>query len=344
MNYANVSRPLVSVVVIGRNEGERLRRCLESVGAIDLAPASFEVLYVDSGSMDDSAAIASTFGARVFVLDRGPYSAARARNVGWQAARAPYVLFLDGDTVVDARFPERALADLQHDGVAVVWGHRRESRPRASLYNRVLDLDWVYPAGDAEFCGGDAMFRRAALELVGGFDPSLIAGEEPELCARLRQHALRIVHIDAPMTRHDLAITRPHQYWTRARRAGYAYAQVAERTRDREVPLWRNEVRGNRRQILFWLLVALSSVALAIVAQRPAALLLAPLALVVMSLRSAWRARWRGASAGTLLLYGLHSHVQQLPIAIGQLAFHMDRRRGRRRELIEYHQPVGQDA
>jgi glycosyltransferase involved in cell wall biosynthesis len=74
------------LVAIGRNEGERLRRCLISAqGVYD------HVVYVDSGSSDDSVALAESFGAVVVVLDTArPFTAARARNAGfatWNGTR-----------------------------------------------------------------------------------------------------------------------------------------------------------------------------------------------------------------------------------------------------------------
>ena len=56
--------------------------------------------------------------------------------------------------------------------VAVVWGHRREIHPEQSIYNRVLDLDWIYAPGPTLFCGGDALFRRSVLTATNGFDAS----------------------------------------------------------------------------------------------------------------------------------------------------------------------------
>ena len=68
----------IAVVVIGRNEGERLRQCLMS---IDKGVAG--IVYVDSGSTDQSIALAESLGAQVVELDASiPFTAARARNVG----------------------------------------------------------------------------------------------------------------------------------------------------------------------------------------------------------------------------------------------------------------------
>ena len=197
---------MLSVVVIGRNEGAHLARCLESVAAMDAPGLSIETIYVDSHSTDRSLAIAESRGAQTLTLQQTRTTAALARNVGWRAARGATILFLDGDTILEPHFVVRALPAFDDASVAVLWGHRRELYPRRSLYLRVLDLDWIYAPGFTLFCGGDALFRRSALVAANGFDETLIAGEEPELCRRLRALGLRILHLDLPMTGHDLGI------------------------------------------------------------------------------------------------------------------------------------------
>lgn len=330
------STPLLSVVIIGRNEGARLTRCIRSAQAIRDLRGAFEIIYVDSASTDDSVERARALGVSVIVVHPHRPSAALGRNAGWQAARAPYVLFLDGDTILDPHFVARALPLFKDPNVAVVWGHRRELRPEASVYNRVLDLDWIYPPGPSELCGGDALMRRSALAGVNGFDDRLIAGEEPELCQRLRTLGYRIEHIDQPMTLHDLAMTRWSQYWRRAVRAGHAYAEVAERFRDTDLPLWSAEVRRNRVHAAVLIGAALGGIALAILAETPWPLLLTIAFYLILIVRTARRVEWKEPSLMTRLLYGVHSHLQQIPILIGQLGYYSDRRAGRRRRLIEY--------
>jgi GT2 family glycosyltransferase len=272
------------------------------------------------------------------VLDVRPTrpSAALGRNAGWRAARAPWVLFLDGDTILAPDFVAAALPHRVEARRAIVWGHRREIAPQASLFNRVLDLDWIYAPGPTEFCGGDALVRRAALEDVGGFDATLIAGEEPELCRRLRGRGWTILHLDVPMTGHDLAMTHWRQYWRRAFRAGHAYAEVAARFRASGDPFWQDVVRHNRLHgtLVAGLPLAALAAALALRAWWPLAA--AALLLAALSLRTAWRVGWKSRDPLTRVLYGIHSHLQQVPILLGQLAWSRDQRRGRRRALIEY--------
>ncbi len=325
----------ISIVIIGRNEGERLVRCLESVRDMVGRDRSTEIVYVDSGSTDGSVQCALHFGASVVALT-GRCSAARARNAGWRAANGEWILFLDGDTVLHPDFLLKALAHAGDSQVAAVWGHRRELKPTANLYHRVLDLDWVYAPGPSEFCGGDVLMRRAVLESSGGFDDTLIAGEEPELCARLRGQGYIILHIDAPMTGHDLAISRFSQYWKRAVRAGYAYAQLRQRTRNYVQPMWSGETLRNlvRGAALAALLVGLPLASLLLRSWIPVAV--SVVLTVALIVRTAFRARWKSTDAFTLLCYGVQSHFQQFPILAGQIAYRRDMAAAHRRDLIEY--------
>ena len=217
----------IGAVVIGRNEGDRLIRCLASLqGQIG------SIVYVDSGSSDGSLAAARAAGASVLELDADqPFTAARARNAGLAAlvAAAPeltYVQFLDGDCELQPDWVSAARAFLDTTPEAVVaCGRRRERHPEASIYNRLIDAEWDTPIGLARACGGDALMRIGAVLAVGGFNPSLIAGEEPELCVRLRGAGGTVHRLNAEMTLHDAAMTRFGQWWQRNRRAGHAYAE-----------------------------------------------------------------------------------------------------------------------
>ena len=331
---ASVSRPLptLSVVIIGRNEGERLERCILTAQAIKDWDAT-EVLYVDSGSTDGSLALAQNLGATVLPLPPGPFTAARARNLGWRNAIGELVLFLDGDTILEEEFPRAALAKLEENATnCAAWGHRREVCPCGSIYIRILDLDWVYPAGETLFFGGDVLVRRSALSAVNGFDETLIAGEEPELCRRMRNEGWHIQHIDVPMTLHDLAITRFSQYWRRSQRAGFAFAAVSSRFRSTHDPFWSTEASRNRQRGLFWLLSPLLAIALAVGFRSAWPLAVWTLTLFGLATRTAIHYRWKPAPWTTLLIYGFHSHLQQIPIFWGQVQF----RRNRDKALMEY--------
>lgn len=219
----------VGVVAIGRNEGERLKRCLASaMREVD------KVVYVDSGSVDGSVEYARSVGAEVVELDLSrPFTAARARNEGVRRLvgkwpEVEYLQVVDGDCEFAEGWLGAAVEALEQDTrCAVVCGRRRERHPAQSVYNRLIDLEWDTPIGVARSCGGDAMFLRSVYERVGGYRESLIAGEEPELCVRIRAEGWTVVRIDREMTLHDAAMTRFGQFWKRAKRAGHAYAEGA---------------------------------------------------------------------------------------------------------------------
>jgi GT2 family glycosyltransferase len=328
--------PVLSVVVIGRNEGARLTRCLESVEQMRPLHGPIEVIYVDSASTDGSLERAAQFNVNVRSLETGNPSASAGRNDGWRIARAPIVFFLDGDTSVDPDFVADSIAELDDPEVAVVFGNRRELHPDASIYNRALDLDWIAPPGVVEFCGGDALIRRDVLARAGGYDEHLIAAEDTELCGRIRALGYTVLHVDRPMVRHDLAITRFSQYWRRALRSGYAYAEVSERIRPVDLPGWYRQARRNRTQGAVMLAIVVGAPILSIATRSFVPILIAIAIIGLLSVRTAIHSRWKNASLATRLLHGLHSHLVQIPLLFGQLKFQLDRSRGRTAELIEY--------
>ena len=321
----------VGVVVIGRNEGERLERCLASV-----AGGAEHLAYVDSGSSDGSVALARSQGIEVIELDmRQPFTAARARNAGLQRllqlrSDLKYVFFVDGDCEVAHGWIGEAVRFLEsHPDVAVVCGRRRERHPEKSIYNLLCDIEWDgAPAGETGACGGDAVMRVAAFRQVAGFRPDLICGEEPELCARLRQAGWRIWRLAADMTTHDAAIYHFTQWWQRTVRVGYGYAMFMRLDSVRHDKQWIGRYRRSR----VWSL----GVPALIVAASPffgwsALWLLAlyPLQVARLALRGRRGARANWSRAAALVL----GHFAEMH---GQLKYQLQRYRGTRSGLIEY--------
>jgi cellulose synthase/poly-beta-1,6-N-acetylglucosamine synthase-like glycosyltransferase len=326
----------VAAVAIGRNEGERLRRCLTS-----LASWPGPVAYVDSGSTDGSPELARALGAEVVALDCSvPFTAARARNAGFRRLlelepRVEFVQFLDGDCELDPGWLGTALRTFaDRPAVVAVCGRRRERFPEASVYNRLCDLEWDTPVGPAEATGGDALFRVEALRAAGGYRDDLIAGEEPELCLRLRAAGGRVERLDAEMTRHDAALTRFGQWWRRSVRAGHAYAEVSWLHRAERSRFWR------RQALSGWcwgLLLPLAAFGLAVPTFGLSLFLLS--GYVVL----AWRVyshRRRRAGRGEAALEAAFTIPGKVAQAVGQARFHSNRLLARRTRLIEYKQPA----
>jgi glycosyltransferase involved in cell wall biosynthesis/GT2 family glycosyltransferase len=323
----------VGVVAIGRNEGERLRRCLQS-----LHGQSAVLVYVDSGSSDGSVARARSFGAVVIELDMSvPFSAARARNAGFDYLMAnctdlAFVQFVDGDCEVDPDWIGRARFVLESlPEVAVVCGRRRERYRDASPYNRLCDMEWNTPVGDAAACGGDALMRADALRSVGGFDGGLMAGEEVELCQRLRASGHKILRIDADMTLHDAAMQRFAQWWRRSVRTGYGMAACHWSTRKTNTPLWQRETASN---CIYGLLIP--AAALATVMLTRGLSLLALAVYFLLAFRVYKSRRQCGDRPADARLYAAFCVLGKFAGVVGQARFHLDRLRSSRTCLIEY--------
>jgi glycosyltransferase involved in cell wall biosynthesis len=324
----------VGLVAIGRNEGERLRQCLTSAVAQKIT----QVVYVDSGSTDGSVAMARSLGVEVVELDLSiPFTAARARNAGFDRLMQlvpdlEFVQFVDGDCELAAGWIERACVELSRSAdVAVVCGRRRERHPETSIYNRLCDMEWDTPIGEAKACGGDAMMRVKAFQQVNGFNPTLIAGEEPELCVRLRQLNWRIMRIDAEMTLHDAQMLHFKQWWKRVLRAGHAYAEGASlHGRSPE----RHWVKESRSIWLWGLMIPLCAVSLVGVTHGWSLGLLA--AYPLTTYRVYRYGKQRGFADRDALLYALSCVVGKFPNLVGQLKFYWNRWSGQTNQLIEY--------
>lgn len=324
----------VGVVAIGRNEGERLKRCLRSAVA-----CSDRVVYVDSGSTDGSVAFARSLGVEVVELDTSvPFTAARARNEGiarlsqkWGGLR--YVQVLDGDCELRDGWVRTSRELLESEpGIAVACGRRRERHPDESVYNLLCDLEWDTPVGQARSCGGDALFRLDAFEEVGGYNPSVIAGEEPELCVRLRAAGSAVTRLDHEMTWHDASMTRFGQYWQRAKRAGHAYAQGAHM---HGAPPERHGVRQTRSALLFGLLLPVLALALAYWTYGLSVLAFLVL-LAIQALRIRGHELRRGRTPREAGLLARYIVIAKFAQAHGVLLFHWRRIRGHQATLIEY--------
>ncbi|MDX1781084.1 MAG: glycosyltransferase [Thalassovita sp.] len=319
----------LAAVAIGRNEGERLIRCLST-----LKDQVDRIVYVDSGSSDGSVQAARDMGIEVVELDTSvPFTAARARNAGFEAMKTgglpEFVQFVDGDCGVEPGWIAAALEAVEaQDDLAIVTGWRSEIRPQASIYNALADFEWHRPAGEILACGGDMMVRSAAFDAVGGFDPRVIAAEDDEFCTRIRKAGHRIIRLPLPMTRHDAAMTRFSQWWQRAVRSGHGFAQVGDLHPD-------YFVTERRRVIVFGAVLPL--LALAALLAGSCAGLLAVLALYVLSyLRTVRGLRREGLNRDMALRQSVFLSLSKFPNLIGMIRYHLRKLRGSAMRIIEY--------
>jgi GT2 family glycosyltransferase len=327
----------LGIVVIGRNEGERLVRCLKS-----LADHAQTLVYVDSGSSDGSQAVAERAGAIVVALDTTiPFTAARARNTGVAALppECEFIQFVDGDCIVQPCWIETGQTALAADTkLGAVFGRVRELHPEASIYNWLCNIEWAVPPGPASAFAGNVMLRRTALEAAGGYPETMIAGEEPELSIRMRALGWGLCCLPEEMTLHDAAITRFGQWWRRAIRSGHAFAALVDRHRGSSL---QNYGRNVASALLLGAIVPLSAGAALLVGSVTESPLLIGLSLamamlpIIQTLRITLRERHnrplKGAAALALFLM-----LAKPAEAIGIIRYGYGRVSGRRARIIEY--------
>lgn len=326
-----VSPPTNSVdaVVIGRNEGERLRACIAA-----LQPQVRRIVYVDSGSTDGSPALVAALGVEVVLLDSDvPFTAARARNAGiaalfGHADRPEFVQLVDGDCALRERWIETARAFLHADPkAALVFGRLRERFPQASIYNRLCDWEWNTPIGPARASGGNVLIRAAALQAVGGYRDEVIAAEDDEMCQRLLHQGWTLWRIAAEMAWHDAAILRFGQWWRRAVRAGHGFAQVGA--------LHPGHFVAARRRVWVW--GAMLPVLLLVGVLIAPALAVGVAVLFALSLsRVAWRFRKGGMSGFDALKGAVLVTLSKVPNLVGVVTWLWRRQCGSAARIIEY--------
>ena len=330
------SRGTVGAVAIGRNEGERLRRCLASMeGKFD------RVVYVDSGSTDDSLEIAKAANVEIVNLDLSiPFTAARARNAGFAQLAAncglpEFVQFVDGDCALQPEWIDQARAAIEDDpSLGLVTGWRSEIYRDRSIYNALCDFEWRRPAGEIMTCGGDMLVRSAAFKAIGGFSDVVIAAEDDEFCVRLRQAGWRLMRLPIEMTRHDAAILHFSQWWQRAVRSGHGFAQVGA---------LHPEYFGRERfrVMLFGAVlptIAAFGVVLALLAGTAWALLpLMVLGIYGLSYMRTVQGLWRnGLPIVEALAHGVFLSLSKFPNFVGIFTYWWRQFHGRKMEIIEY--------
>lgn len=319
----------VDVVLIGRNEGERLVKSLASV-----VGQARRVVYVDSGSTDDSMAHARSAGADCLALDMSvPFTAARARNAGFAALLAyddppDLVQFLDGDCIMAPGWLAAGEAAFRAEsGLGLVTGQQVELHRNTTVFNQMSDFEWKRPIGQIEACGGNMMVRVAAFQAVGGFDPTVIAAEDDDLCTRLRKAGWRLIRIPEDMSQHDGGVLRFSQWWKRAERTGHGFAQVGHLHPE-------YFLRERQRGWVYGLILPLIAVVGAFTSPVVPVLVLGLYALSY--LKTMRGLQENGLPAAEARAHSVFLTLSKFPNVIGMIRFHWRRLNHAQMRIIEY--------
>lgn len=319
----------VGYVAIGRNEGERLTRCLDA-----LCKEGERIVYVDSGSTDGSVSNAKSKGVAVQELSvETPFTAARARNAGFKELLSKWsdtalVMFIDGDCELAPGFVDAAIAKFyDNESFGIVTGRCRERFPDATIYNRLCDIEWNGPVGEIATCGGIFMVRTDAFRAIDGFADDIIAAEDDDFCIRLRESGSTVVRIDSDMCFHDADIRQFRQWWRRMERAGHAFARIGARHS--------GYFRAERRRAWLWgLAVPMASLLVALFTNGWGLLLL------LLYPVSMWKTRAglviNGTAPEHATLGAAFLTISKFPNLIGMMKYWRKSVGGRRVGIVEY--------
>jgi len=325
----------IAVVVIGRNEGERLRRCFESFSS-----SADAIVYVDSGSTDGSVMLAKEMNIEVIELDTAiPFSAARARNEGFayllkQHPATQYIQFIDGDcTMVPGWLQQAANLLSGNKNYAAVLGHLQERYPEASPYNRLCAMEWKSAAGDLNnygALGGISMMRASVFKQLNGFNCNVIAGEDSELGVRMALAGHKVTKVEHPMAIHDANMHHFSQWWQRTVRGGHAIGQRAYLNGQSVV----QDCVKERKSVWFWgigiplfvliMIIPTSGISLVLLCGYP-----------VLGFRVFRYRQRQGDKQADAMLYAFFIVLGKFAEAIGLLKFYLNQLR-KQYQIIEY--------
>ncbi|HXM56408.1 MAG TPA: glycosyltransferase family A protein, partial [Candidatus Dormibacteraeota bacterium] len=180
---SSTRRPLVSVVVPVRDQGEFVQEAIDSVRASGHEP--LEIVVVDDGSTDPDTVRTLDALDGVTLLRQEHRGLPAARNAGIAASNGPYVLPLDADDRVAPGFVPGAVAALERNSdLGLVTGYVRNFGLLDSVFVPLGHVPELCLVMDT-YARATGLFRRDALERVGGYDEALPATEDWDLYIRL---------------------------------------------------------------------------------------------------------------------------------------------------------------
>ena len=325
----------IGFVAIGRNEGERLQAALRAI--CSLCPES-PVVYVDSGSTDDSVSFAKSLGITTVELDMSiPFTAARARNAGFESLiemqpTLEFVQFMDGDCELQAGWIETAVTFLaENERAGVVSGRRTERYPEASIYNTLIDIEWNTPVGETLAVLGDMCVKVPTFQAIKGFDEKIIAAEDDDFCLRSRRAGYKIFRLDAHMSIHDANIMTVNQWYRRSKRGGHGYANIFHLHGQGPDKYFRGAVKS----VLIWGAVV-PLLFLLFLIFKPSISILMLLGYIAVVIRTILRRRKQGHSFNVAVAYGLLIYTGKVPEFLGMIQYIKNHLLSRKHQLIEY--------
>lgn len=201
----------LSVVIIGRNEGDKIGKCILSVKECLFDYYDYQIIYVDGNSTDNSIEFAKKYNVQVYKITKCKYlTASLGRYIGAINSQKKYILFLDGDMQLQLGWIEIAIGYLETNSIySGVIGIRDDNYiQNGKIVGSKENVYDIHVLKEAEHFGGAILFRKSDLLQVGNYTPQIVANEEAELHSRLKKYDKKVIKIPYKMIKHFISVER----------------------------------------------------------------------------------------------------------------------------------------
>lgn len=200
-------RPSLAISIIARNEADTIARVIESahelakLATLEGGFSRSRVQVVDSGSTDATREIAERYGVEIIVLSHdNRLSPAAARFAGLAFIEEDWVLFVDGDFVLNPSWISKASEWLHESDIGGITGWLEEAQPFSIPDFATPDPRATVPVPID--LAPLALFNTQIIRSVGGIEPYLVGAEDRDLGYRLRSKGFRIIELPVPLGSH----------------------------------------------------------------------------------------------------------------------------------------------
>ena len=234
--------PLVSVVIIGKNESNTIEECILSI--FNQNYPKFEIIYVDDKSTDNTLERADQVKnildskkncKRYLTISVETNFPSKNRNIGSKVSHGSIIAFMDGDCIAEHNWLENLVKQFSKD-VGMVGGPITLAHSKKSSNTKAIDIvlgSYLGSGGSALFYqikrdrevldipSGNMAVRKELLDSLGGFDEKLRYNEDNYLCYRVRKEGYRIIYASKPRIYHHIGIDSYTDFASYFRRYGY---------------------------------------------------------------------------------------------------------------------------
>ena len=198
--------PFVSVIVPVRDGGDTIAACLDAILATDYPADRREIIVVDNGSSDGTAALIQS--RPVGYLHERQRGVSHARNSGIAASSGEILAFVDADCLVEPQWLTELVRPFEDPEVGAVAGDLQHVTPATAAERAAARLlgNWqrfAFTSNPAYPITANAAYRRDVIDRIGGFDPQMIRAQDVELGLRFQERSgRRLAYAERATARH----------------------------------------------------------------------------------------------------------------------------------------------